>query len=127
MDDGAIRETITQACEVTYTHSKVFRGGGEFAVVMLRLEPTDDWSDIQFVDGVEAGSIPSHMIGGAEEGVRLAAKSGVLEGHLVVGVKVTLINGKYHDMDSNPRTFRTAAEQAFKEGLWKAGPRIVRS
>jgi elongation factor G len=124
-------ETITRTVEVSSVHKKIIEGGsaplrGEFAKVTIRLEPLSRGTGIQFVNGAPPGSVPEEMIGGVEEGIREAAKSGVLEGHPVVDFKATLLNGAYHEVDSNWHTFSLAAQSAFWDGQRKAGPRLLR-
>ena len=100
MTDGKYRETIGRTVEVTFTHKKIFDGGGEFAHVKIRLEPLPRGTGIQFVNDVKQASIPDNMIGGVEEGIREAAKTGVLNGGHVVDFSATLIDGAYHEVDS---------------------------
>ena len=85
MQDGKFLETISRSSEVEFTHKKIFADGwGEFANVRLRLEPLPRGAGIQFVNQAEGGVVPADMIGGVEEGIREAAKTGVLEGGPVV-------------------------------------------
>ena len=125
MPDGPYRETISRTVEVTFTHKKIFDQGGEFAHVKIRLEPLPRGAGIQFVNDVAQGHIPEHMIGGVEEGLREAAKTGVLNGGEVVDFKVTLLDGAYHEVDSNWRTFSLAGQGALWDGMRKAGPKLL--
>ena len=118
-------ETISRAIEVEFTHKKVIGGGGEFAKVKIRLEPLPRGIGIQFASDLKTGTVPDRMIGGVEEGIREAAKTGDLEGGPVVDFKATLIDGAYHDVDSNWRTFSLAAQGAFRDGMRKAGPKLL--
>ena len=119
-------ETITRTAEASFVHSKVFDGGsGEFAKVTIRLEPLPRGTGIQFADEAPLGFVPEDMIGGVEEGIREAAKVGVLEGHPVTDFKAVLIDGAYHDIDSSWRTFSIAAQGAFWVGQRRAGPRLL--
>ena len=118
-------ETISGTAEVDYTHKKQIGGAGEFAKVRIRLEPLPRGTGIQFVNEAPVGVVPDEMVGGVEEGIREAAKTGVLEGGLIVDVKVTLIDGAYHYLDSDSRTFSLASQRAFLEGVRKAGPKLL--
>jgi elongation factor G len=81
MQGEKYRETISRSAEVEFTHKKIFDDGwGEFANIRLRLEPLPRGAGIQFVNQTEGGIVPANMIGGVEEGIREAAKTGVLEG-----------------------------------------------
>src|SRR5208282_6796883 len=93
MQDGKYLETITQSVEVDFTHKKIIGGGGEFAKVKIRLEPLLRGAGIQFESVVRDGSVPAECIGGVGEGIRKAAKTGVLAGGRVVDFKATLIGG----------------------------------
>ena len=118
-------ETISRTVEVDFSHKKLIAGGGEYARVKIRLEPLPRGAGIQFVNNVKGGNVPDRMIGGVEEGIREAAKTGVLEGGPVVDFKATLIDGAYHEVDSNWRTFNLAAQGAFWDGMRKAGPKLL--
>lgn len=120
-------ETISRAVEVDFTHKKLIGGGGEYARVKIRLEPLPRGSGIQFANEASGGNVPDRMVGGVEEGIREAAKTGVLDGGPVVDVKATLIDGAYHEVDSNRRTFHLAAQGAFWNAMRKAGPRLLLS
>jgi elongation factor G len=117
--------TITHAVEVEFTHKKIIGGAGEFAKVKLRLEPLPRGTGIQFINGLTEGIIPDHTIDGVEEGIREAAKMGILAGVPVVDFKATLIGAAYHDIDSNRHTFNLAARGAFWDGMRKAGPKLL--
>src|SRR5437667_12288060 len=117
-------ETITRAVEVDFTHKKRIGNGGEFAKVRLRLEPLPSGSGLQFINEVTDDVIPAEWIGGIQEGIQEASRTGILAGYPVVDLRVTLLTGAYHDMDSNWRTFNLAAQRAFWDGMRKAGPKI---
>jgi elongation factor G len=125
MQSGKHREAISRTVEVDFTHKKQIGGAGEFAKVRIRLEPLPRGAGIEFVNEVRVGSVPTRMIGGVEEGIREAAKAGVLDGGPVVDFKATLIGGAYHELDSNWRTFSLAAQYAFWDGMRKAGPKLL--
>lgn len=120
-------ETISQAVEVDFTHKRLVGSGGEFARVILRMEPLSRGSGVQFVNGVRAGALPDFITEGVEEGIREASQEGVLGSGPVVDVKVTLIDGVYHEIDSTRHTFRLAALGAFREGMRRAGPKLLRT
>jgi len=117
-------EIITRAVEATFVHKKIVSGGGEFAKVILRLEPLPDGSGFQFINDAAADVLPAELVDGAREGVVQAAAMGVLAGHPVTDMRVTLVDGAYHDIDSNRHTFSLAARRAFRDGMTKAGPQI---
>jgi elongation factor G len=118
-------ETISRTVEVSFTHKRIIGGGGEFAKVTIRLEPLPRGTGIQFVSDVPTGNVPEQMIGGVEEGIRKAAKTGVLEGGPVVDFNAILIDGAYHEIDSSWRTFSLASQGAFWDGMRKAGPKLL--
>jgi elongation factor G len=117
-------ETITSAVDVGFVHKKIVGSGGEFAKVILRLEPLPDGSGLQFVNDVPGELIPTRLVEGVLEGVQDASKHGVLAGYPVTDLRVTLIGGTYHDTDSDRRTFSLAARGAFRDGMRKAEPKI---
>jgi elongation factor G len=117
-------EIITRATEARFVHRKIVGSGGEFAIVTLRLEPLPAGSGLQFVSAVTDEVVPARLVDGVREGVREASERGVLMGHPVTDLRVTLVDGRYHDVDSNRHTFKQAAREAFRDGLWKAGPTV---
>jgi elongation factor G len=117
-------ETITRAVEATFVHKKIIGAGGEFAKVILRLEPLPDSSGMQFFNDVPDEVIPAKLVEGVREGVYEASKRGVLAGHPVTDLRVTLVDGAFHDIDSNRHTFGLAARGAFQDGMRKAGPAV---
>jgi elongation factor G len=117
-------ETITRAVDVGFVHKKIIGSAGEFAKVILRLEPLPDGSGLQFVNDVPDELLPTRLVEGVLEGVQDASKHGVLAGYPVTDLRVTLIDGTYHDTDSNRRTFSLAARGAFRDGMRKAEPKI---
>jgi len=117
-------EIITRVVDASFVHKKIISGGGEFAKVLLRLEPLPDGSGFQFVNDAAADVLPAELVDGVREGVVQAAMMGVLAGHPVTDVRVTLVDGAYHDIDSSRHTFCLAARGAFRDGMRKAGPQI---
>jgi elongation factor G len=116
----AFRERITQPAEVEYTHKKQSGGSDQFAVVKLRVEPNELGKGYQFESKIAGGAVPKEYIPGVEKGVESVLSSGVVAGFPVVDVKVELIDGKYHDVDSSALAFEIAARAAFREALQKA-------
>jgi elongation factor G len=116
----AFRERITQPAEVEYTHKKQSGGSGQFAVVKLRVEPNEPGKGYQFESKIAGGAVPKEYIPGVEKGIESVLSSGVVAGFPVVDVKVELIDGKYHDVDSSALAFEIAARAAFREALQKA-------
>jgi elongation factor G len=121
----AYRETITRAADVTYTHKKQTGGSGQYAEVRMRFEPLPPGSGFEFVAAVVGGSVPREYIPGVEKGVRGSLDSGVLAGFPVIDFKVSLTDGKYHEVDSSSLAFEIAARAAMKEGLAKAAPKLL--
>src|ERR1700734_3320993 len=96
-------ETITRAAEAEFAHRKIFHdGNGEFAIVKLRLEPLPRGAGIEY--SAAGQSLPKEIADGLEEGVYEALKNGILNGGVVVDVKVTVMDAKYHEIDSNRKT-----------------------
>src|SRR5690606_35563112 len=122
----AYRETIRQTCdEVEGKFIKQSGGRGQYGHVVLRLEPQPPGQGFAFVDAIKGGVVPREFIPAVERGVRESLNAGVLAGYPVVDVKVTLVFGSYHDVDSNENAFRTAASMAFKEGMRRARPALL--
>lgn len=119
------RETISRSAQGDYTHRKQSGGPGQFARVILTIEPGVRGSGFEFVDAVTGGAIPRQFISSVERGVRESLTCGPVEGYPVVDVKVRLTGGQSHDTDSNDLAFRTAAAQAFKEAFAKAHPVLL--
>jgi elongation factor G len=121
----AYRETVTRVAEVDYTHKKQTGGAGQFARVKLRLEPFPSGSGFAFENAVVGGSVPKEYVPGVEKGLRAATETGVLAGFPVIDLKVTLVDGAYHEVDSSALAFEIAARAAFKEGVMKAAPKLL--
>jgi elongation factor G len=116
----AFRERITRSAEVEYTHKKQSGGVGQFAVVKLHVEPNEPGKGYQFESKIASDAVPMEYIPGVEKGIESVLSSGVVAGFPVVDVKVDLIDGKYHDVDSSALAFEIAARAAFREALRKA-------
>ncbi|WP_300343339.1 elongation factor G [Nesterenkonia sp.] len=124
----AYRETIRQKAEnVEYTHKKQTGGSGQFAKVILDFEPleTDGEEMYEFVNAVTGGRIPREYIPSVDAGIQDAMQLGVVAGYPMVGVKATLKDGQYHDVDSSEMAFKLAGSQAFKEGVKRAKPVLL--
>jgi elongation factor G len=121
----AYRETITRQVNVDYTHKKQTGGSGQFARVKLLLEPLPAGTGFQFESKITDGTVPKEHIPGIEKGVKGALESGVLAGFPVIDLKVQLMDGTYHEVDSNALAFEIAAHAAMKEGLAKAGSKLL--
>ncbi len=119
----AYKESITRPVEkVNYRHVKQTGGHGQYGHVVLNLEPGGDGSGIVFEEEIRGGVIPREYISAVEKGVRSAAESGVLAGYPVTDVKVTLIDGSSHDVDSSDLAFKMAGSMAFRQGIQKGSP-----
>ncbi|MCC6984031.1 MAG: elongation factor G [Bauldia sp.] len=121
----AYRETITREAEIDYTHKKQSGGSGQFARVKLRLSPTKPGEGFSFESEIVGGVVPKEYIPGVEKGVESVLGAGVLAGFPIVDMKVTLIDGAYHDVDSSALAFEIAARAALREGIHKAGPKLL--
>jgi elongation factor G len=124
----AYRETIKRKVEKHgYTHKKQTGGSGQFAKVIINVEPTgvDGDGGYEFVNAVSGGRIPREYIPSVDEGAQDAMEFGVLAGYPMVDVKVTLTDGQYHDVDSSELAFKIAGSMAFKEAARKADPVLL--
>ncbi|MCX7685566.1 MAG: elongation factor G [Acetobacteraceae bacterium] len=121
----AYRETITRAHTETYPHKKQTGGSGQFAEVKIVFEPLERNAGIVFENAVVGGAVPKEYIPAVEKGIRTQAETGVLAGFPTVDFKFTLVDGKYHDVDSSALAFEIAAKACFREGMKKAGPVIL--
>ncbi|MBB2168202.1 elongation factor G [Gluconacetobacter aggeris] len=121
----AYRETITQTHVETYTHKKQSGGSGQFAEVKIEFAPLERNEEIQFENKVVGGTVPKEYIPAVEKGIRMQSSTGVLAGFPTVDFKFTLLDGKYHDVDSSALAFEIAAKACFREGMKKAGPVIL--
>ncbi|RYE31009.1 MAG: elongation factor G [Hyphomicrobiales bacterium] len=117
----AYRETLTKKAEIDYTHKKQTGGTGQFARVKLVIEPNETGKGFEFESKVVGGSVPKEYIPGVEKGLNSVIGSGVLAGFPVVDVKVTLIDGAFHEVDSSALAFEIASRAALREGLQKGG------
>ncbi|MSU91964.1 elongation factor G [Rhodobacteraceae bacterium 2CG4] len=121
----AFRETISHEAEITYTHKKQSGGSGQFAEVKLVISPTEPGEGYSFESKIVGGSVPKEYIPGVEKGIKSVMDSGPLAGFPVIDFKVALIDGKYHDVDSSVLAFEIAGRAAMREGLKKAGAKML--
>ena len=121
----AYRETIGHEIEHTYTHKKQSGGSGQFAEVKLVISPTEPGEGYSFESKIVGGAVPKEYIPGVEKGIKSVMDSGPLAGFPVIDFKVALIDGKYHDVDSSVLAFEIASRMAMREGLRKAGAKLL--
>jgi len=121
----AYRETISKTIEIDYTHKKQTGGAGQYARIKLQFEPLEPGSGFVFESAVVGGSVPREYVPGVSKGLEGARQSGILAGFPVIDFKVTLVDGDFHDVDSSVLAFEIAARSAFREGIAKAGPKLL--
>ena len=121
----AYRETISKSHTETYTHKKQSGGSGQYAEVKVTFEPLERNAGVVFQNSVVGGAIPKEYVPAVEKGIRVQADTGVLAGFPTVDFKYTLVDGKYHDVDSSALAFEIASKACFREGMKKAGPTIL--
>jgi elongation factor G len=117
----AYRETLTKKAEIDYTHKKQSGGSGQFARIKIVAFPNEVGKGYEFESKIVGGSVPKEYIPGVEKGLESVMNSGPLAGFPVVDVKVELIDGAYHDVDSSALAFEIAARAAFREAMQKGG------
>jgi elongation factor G len=117
----AYRERISKPVTVDYQHKKQTGGTGQFAQVKFNVEPLQAGGGFEFVNEIIGGAVPKEYIPGVEKGLQSVLGSGVLAGFPVVDLKVTLIDGRYHDVDSSALAFEIASRAALREALQKGG------
>jgi elongation factor G len=122
----AYRETITAKVEkYRYTHKKQTGGSGQFADVIIELEPAAPGEGYSFDDKITGGRIPKEYIAPVDQGIQAALSSGIIAGYPVVDIKATLIDGSFHDVDSSEMAFKIAGTMAFKEAARKGKPVLL--
>lgn len=123
------REAITATAEIDYTHKKQSGGSGQYARIKIKFEPKDFESeggmDFEFVSEVKGGNVPREYIPGVQKGVESVLGQGVIAGYPVLGMKATLLDGAYHEVDSSVMAFEIAGRAATREGLRKAKARLM--
>ena len=121
----AYRETLGRRTEINYTHKKQTGGSGQFAEVKIIFEPVEPGVGYSFENKVVGGSVPREFVPGVEKGLLQAKENGLLAGFPVIDFKATLVDGKYHDVDSSVLAFEIAARAAFRELREKAQPKLL--
>ncbi|WP_298974882.1 elongation factor G [uncultured Roseobacter sp.] len=121
----AYRETIGHEVEHTYTHKKQSGGSGQFAEVKMIISPTEPGEGYSFESRIVGGAVPKEYIPGVEKGIQSVMDSGPLAGFPVIDFKVALIDGKFHDVDSSVLAFEIAARMGMREGMKKAGAKLL--
>ncbi|XP_076885814.1 elongation factor G-2, chloroplastic-like [Bidens hawaiensis] len=119
------RESISRMSEVKYVHKKQSGGQGQFADITVRFEPLEAGSGYEFKSEIKGGAVPREYIPGVMKGLEESMSNGVLAGFPVVDLRAVLTDGSYHDVDSSVLAFQLAARGAFREGVRKAGPKIL--
>ncbi|MBP6977987.1 MAG: elongation factor G [Bacteroidales bacterium] len=120
----AYRETIAAEVEAEYRHVKQTGGKGQFAQVLFRMEPNEG-KGYEFIDKIKGGAIPLEFIPSVDKGIRKTMADGILTGFPIVDVKIVLLDGKYHPVDSSDLAFQTCASICFKRGFMKANPIVM--
>ena len=121
----AYKETITKAVTQETKYVRQSGGKGQYGHVKILVEPNESGKGFEFINKTVGGSVPKEYIPAVEQGVRGAMESGVLAGFPVVDVKVTLLDGSYHEVDSSEMAFKIAGSMAFKEACQKAAPVVL--
>jgi len=121
----AYRETLTKPTDIDYTHKKQTGGSGQFARVKLIIEPNETGAGFEFDNKIVGGSVPKEYIPGVQKGIESVMTGGVIAGFPMVDIKVSLVDGAYHDVDSSVLAFEIASRAAFREASQKAGPKLL--
>lgn len=121
----AYRETIRKSVQAEGKFIRQSGGKGQYGHVIVELEPGDTGSGFEFVSKIVGGSVPREYISPAEQGMKEACESGILAGYPVIDVKVTLVDGSYHDVDSSEMAFKIAGSMAMRNAVMKAAPVLL--
>ena len=130
----AYREAITQAATVEYTHKKQSGGSGQYAKIKINFSPKEAKEDaeggvtdseVEFSSEIKGGSVPKEFIPGVQKGIESVLSAGVIAGFPVLGIKATLVDGAYHDVDSSILAFEIAGRAATRDGLRKCKSRLM--
>lgn len=120
----AFRETITSEVESNYKHAKQTGGKGQFAHTVMRIEPNEG-KGYEFTEKIKGGNIPAEYIPSVAKGIQKTLERGILAGYPIVDVKVVLLDGSFHPVDSSDMAFQTCASIGFKQGFMKADPILL--
>ena len=121
----AYKETITISAQEQYRHKKQSGGAGQFGEVSLKVEPLPRGTGIEFVNKVVGGAIPTQYIPAVEKGINQGIEAGVYAGFPLQDIRITLLDGKHHSVDSKEVAFVSAGKKAFTEAVLKAKPKIL--
>jgi elongation factor G len=121
----AYRETISRKATIDYTHKKQTGGSGQFARVKIEFEPLEAGAGFVFENAVVGGAVPREFVPGVEKGLKAQKESGLLAGFPLIDFKATLVDGAFHDVDSNVLTFEIASRAALRELAQKGGPKLL--
>jgi elongation factor G len=121
----AYRETIRATVESEGKFVRQSGGRGQYGHIWLKLEPQEAGKGYEFVNGIVGGAVPREYIPAVDKGIREALETGVIAGYPIVDVKVTAIDGSYHDVDSSEMAFKIAGSMGFKEGFRRAKPVLL--
>lgn len=123
----AYREAITRPCQIEHTHKKQSGGSGQFAKVVVKFDMLEDDAESAFIfeQEIKGGTVPKEYIPGVAKGLESVMGNGVLAGFPVIGLKATLIDGAYHDVDSSVMAFEIAGRAAARKGLREAGAKLM--
>ena len=121
----AYRETIRKSSRVEGKFVRQSGGKGQYGHVVIEVEPGEPGTGFEFVSKIVGGAIPKEFVSPAEQGMKEACESGILAGYPVIDLKVTLVDGSYHDVDSSEMAFKIAGSMAMKEGVMKSSPVLL--
>jgi elongation factor G len=121
----AYRETITRSVRAEGKFIRQTGGHGQYGHAVIELEPLEKGKGFEFINGIVGGSIPKEFINPIEKGIKETMESGILAGYPLVDMRVTLVDGSYHEVDSSEMAFKVAGSMALKEGAAKAGPVLL--
>ena len=121
----AYREAIQRSASAEGKYIRQSGGRGQYGHVVLEIEPLPEGKGYEFVDKIVGGAIPKEYVSAAQKGLEEAIQSGVLGGYPVIGLRITLVDGSYHDVDSSEMAYKIAASMGFKEAMRKAGPVLM--
>ncbi|MEL6333851.1 MAG: elongation factor G [Cyanobacteria bacterium J06626_26] len=125
MPQVAYRETVLKPAKAESKFIRQSGGKGQYGHVVIELEPAEQGSGFEFVSKIVGGTIPREFISPAEQGMKEACESGILAGYPLIDVKVTLVDGSYHDVDSSEMAFKIAGSMAVKEAVMEASPVLL--